>query len=436
MSRLSTSERFGLERVRVRGFRSALDVTLEPGRLCALVGEANAGKSNLLLAIRALLDPAAPALSAEDVSAGADGEIAIEGWLSGAGARSLAARPPGAPRLSGQQAPPVAFLAGELRTGDLLAPAVADAGAARPDQARTERARTDQARADTDARGDQRASPLAQFRRALATHRGAHGDGSAASPAASLVAAVEACCESGVRGLVLLIEEPELYLRPQAQRYLYRLLRRLADAGNQVIYSTHAPSFLNVARLEELALVRRERLAGTTIMHPRPITPDEAFRVLSEFDAERSELFLARAVVLVEGQTEKLAFPFVFAALGHDSDREGISIVACGGKSNIPLFARVCRAVRVPFIAVYDRDAPPGRRPTRAARSLNALIAQLAGPEHTVMLEPDFEGATGLRAHRHKPEQAWRSLRLLPPERIPRPLLDAVERVLGLAREE
>jgi predicted ATP-dependent endonuclease of OLD family len=213
-------------------------------------------------------------------------------------------------------------------------------------------------------------------------------------------------------------------------------LRRFADAGNQVIYSTHSPSFLNVARLEELALVQRHPSSGTSIMQPQPITPDDDFRVLSEFDAERSELFLARAALLVEGQTEKLAFPFVFDALGHDPDREGISIVACGGKSNIPLFARVCRAARVPFIAVYDRDAPRGRRPARSARSLNARIAQIAGPERTVMLAPDFEGAAGLSGHQHKPERAWRRLRSLPPERIPPPLLDAVRRVLALTREE
>jgi predicted ATP-dependent endonuclease of OLD family len=261
-------------------------------------------------------------------------------------------------------------------------------------------------------------------------------NGSSTTPASSLVGAVQACCSSDVRGLVLLIEEPELYLRPQAQRYLYRLLRRFADRGNQVIYSTHSPSFLNVVHMQELALVRRHRHQGTTIMHPHPITPDEDFRVLSEFDAERSELFLARAVVLVEGQTEKLAFPFVFAALGHDADREGISIVACGGKSNIPLFARVCKAVQVPFIAVFDRDAPHGRRPARSARALNALITGLAGPEHTVMLAPDFEGEAGLRSHQHKPEQAWRQLRALPADRIPAPLLDAVRKVLALARDE
>ncbi len=48
---------------------------------------------------------------------------------------------------------------------------------------------------------------------------------------------------------------------------------------------------------------------------------------MTEFDAARSELVLARAVVLVEGLTEKLVLPFVFSALGHDVDQDAISIV-------------------------------------------------------------------------------------------------------------
>ena len=50
------SASFGVTRVEVSGFRSARDVALSPGPLCALVGEANAGKSNLLAAIRAVLE--------------------------------------------------------------------------------------------------------------------------------------------------------------------------------------------------------------------------------------------------------------------------------------------------------------------------------------------------------------------------------------------
>ena len=65
-------------------------------------------------------------------------------------------------------------------------------------------------------------------------------DSSSAAPAAALVGAVEQLVERGERGLVLLIEEPELFLPPHTQRYLHRVLRTFAEAGNQVLYSTHS----------------------------------------------------------------------------------------------------------------------------------------------------------------------------------------------------
>lgn len=126
----------------------------------------------------------------------------------------------------------------------------------------------------------------------------------------------------------------------------------------------------------------------------------------------------------------------MFESLGRDSDRAGISIVACGGKPSIPLFARVCQLTGVPFLAAYDRDAPRGRWPGRSVRSLNALIGRVAGHEHTVTLAPDLEGAAGRSGHAHQPERAWRRLRVLAPERIPPPLLEAMLLVLSLAREQ
>jgi predicted ATP-dependent endonuclease of OLD family len=257
----------------------------------------------------------------------------------------------------------------------------------------------------------------------------------AAASARALVAGLELCCEGDVEGVVILMEEPELFLPPQTQRYLYRLLRTLASTGNQVIYSTHSPAFLNVARLEELVLVERDPEAGTRILQPEPLQADEEFRALSEFDAERSELFLARAAVLVEGRTEKLAFPFVFETLGHDPDRLRISIVECGGKSNIPLFARICRAVGVPFIAVHDRDAPPGQEPSAAEGALNLLIRDVSGTDRTVVLAPDFEGIAGLRGHHQKPVRAWRRFSSLEPSTVPEPLARVVRLTLDAIGE-
>jgi hypothetical protein len=253
------------------------------------------------------------------------------------------------------------------------------------------------------------------------------------APRHALVKGLEACCD-GVRGLVFLMEEPELFLRPQAQRYLYRLLDELSHE-NQIIYSTHSPSFLNVARLDQLALVTRDAETGTRIVQPRRLATDEDFRVLSEFDAERSELFLARAAILVEGLTEKLAFPFVFRALGHDADREAISIVECGGKSNIPLFGRICRTTGIPFVVVHDRDARAGQEPIPAEQRLNAAIARVAGKRRTVVLEPDFEGAAGLHGASRKPERAWRSFTGLGSDDVPEPLARAVRLAVAMARD-
>jgi ABC-type glutathione transport system ATPase component len=239
-------------------------------RCCALVGEAGAGKSNVLAAIWRLLDATAPPLSSRDMSFGTSEAIELSARLTDGRTIGLRAEPPLASRRSGQGVE-VVLLPADLRAGLLAAPS----------QGRI----AHQLRRTTLAREEGRSSG-----------------------AEELVGRVERLCAAGQTGLILLIEEPELYLRPHAQRYLYRLLRSLAGLGNQILYSTHAPAFLNVARLEELALVEHRGRLGTTIVQPEPLPEDERFRALSEFDAERSELFLSRAALLVRDERRSLSF--------------------------------------------------------------------------------------------------------------------------------
>lgn len=385
---------FGVRDVRIEGFRSARAVGFAPRGVCALVGDPSVGKSNVLAAIWTLLQQGRPELAPGDVSTGHGRPIRLEATLAGGERLTLETHPPRAARSSGRSVP-VLFLPASQRSMGLIAEPAVGAHAGR-----------------------------------LARTYFAAGDGaSSAGPAGTLVAAVEALCRARERGLVLLIEEPELFLRPQAQRYLYRRLRTFAEQGNQVLYSTHQPAFLNVGRLDELALLERTARHGTTIVQPEALAADESFRALSEFDAERGELLLSRAALLVEGRTEKLAFPFIFSALGHDVDREAVTIVECGGKPNMAIFIRICKAARVPFLAVYDSDARPGRKPGR----LNAELAELAGSGRTVMLAPDFEAVAGLHGHRHKPARAWQRFSSSDPGQVPAALRRVVETVLEMA---
>lgn len=402
---VSEAPGFGVAQVEVKGFRSVRDVSLSLRALCALVGEADAGKSNLLAAIRAVLDPAAAPLAATDAAEGGDGQISIRVKLAGGGEVALEGSPESNAASGREGVPPVLFLPAEARAGAVLADASPD--------------------------GEVATRAIELFRAALAGRRPTSG-----ARALSLVDALESWSSLRLGGLLLLIEEPELYLRPQVQRYLYRLLREFVLAGNQVIYSTHSPAFLSVTRLDELVFVDRLPRAGTRALQPEPVSAAEDFRVTTEFDMARSELLLAHAVVLVEGLTEKFVLPFVFSALGDDVDREGISIVECGGKPNIPLFARICRATGIPFLVVHDSDRQPSGRPTEAEQALNKLIADTAGDAPVIILDPDFEAIAQLGGHRRKPERAWREFAERSSSEMPDDLLRVAKLAISLARRD
>lgn len=390
--------RFGIREIEIRGFRSARSVDFRPGPVCALVGGPSVGKSNVLEAIWTLLQGGQPTPADSDRSAPDAERIALRARLSDGEELALDAGVSDPLRASGNDVA-VLFLPAALRARGLLGSPVTSAAA-----------------------------------RAAGEHFQRGNPQSAGASAAALVSGIEALCSAVTHGLVLLVEEPELFLRPQTQRYLYRLLRKLALAGNQVIYSTHEPAFLNVARLEELALVENRPHLGTTVTQPRGLDADAAFRAISELDAERGELFFASAVVLVEGRTEKLTLPFIFSALGYDIDREAITIVDCGGKPNIPLFIRICHSVGVPCVAIHDRDAAPGRAPSHAEQVLNAEIARLAGASATIELARDFEAVAGIRGHRHKPTRAFEHFAHVDGEGVPAPLGEAVVKAIALAR--
>ena len=245
--------------------------------------------------------------------------------------------------------------------------------------------------------------------------------------AEALVLAVEACCRECVSGEILLIEEPELLLTPQAQRYLYRLLRRFADGGNQVLYSTRSVAFVDAAHHDEIVrldLRRGRRSVRHTDRHA--LSDAERVRLAAEFDHERSEMFFAQAVVLVEGQTERLSLPFIFRALGHDPDAQGIAIVEAGGKSNLPLLARLLRQLAIPFVVVFDADRGA------ASAALDAEVRKAAGEAPTIRLEPDFEAAAGIASHDDKVLHAWRRFASAPAAEIPPALATIVSAAVGL----
>lgn len=152
-------------------------------------------------------------------------------------------------------------------------------------------------------------------------------------------------------------EEPELFLHPQAQRELYISLKILAEANNQVVLCTHSSSFLDLEDYKSICIVSKEN-SKTTIKQftSKLFTADEKtnFNLVYWLNPERSELFFASKVILVEGATDKTIIPILAKNIGQYKFQ--YSIVECGGKDSIKLYVKLLNCFKIPYVAVYDKD--------------------------------------------------------------------------------
>jgi predicted ATP-dependent endonuclease of OLD family len=172
---------------------------------------------------------------------------------------------------------------------------------------------------------------------------------------AIVLAILQAFEETQKQGAILLIEEPEMFLHPQMQRSLYKTLCRIGEK-NQVIYTTHSPHFVTVPDYHQVVLARKTAGATKIFLSTLPTNESRREKLIKELDPERNELFFATRLLIVEGDTEKLAFPAYCKTLDIDLDATGATIIEVGGKRNLMEFASIATSFGIPTGIVYDKD--------------------------------------------------------------------------------
>ena len=207
--------------------------------------------------------------------------------------------------------------------------------------------------------------------------------------------------------LVLAIEEPELYQHPSRQRHMASVLYELAMGSipgvakrTQVIYTTHAPLFVGLDRVDQIRLLRKRSYQPTqppvTMVHATSLTQvaEELWSISDrkgvKYTADTlrprmqvlltpwmNEGFFADVVVLVEGEGDRSALLAVGELEGHDMESKGICVVPCGGKRSLDRPTVVFRELGIPTYVIWDNDkGSRGARPEDNKHLLRLVEAE------------------------------------------------------------
>lgn len=205
------------------------------------------------------------------------------------------------------------------------------------------------------------------------------------------------------RNLILAVEEPELYMHPQAQRTIRRVFRKISESGDQIIFSTHSSLLVDVAYFDEIIRleISRNNIGGTKTTVSRawqlPMStmiedietriPKLKGTVTSEsmrdlyahaYNPRRNEGFFASKIILVEGVTEEYSLPIYADALPNCGfDPQGISVVECGGKGTMDRLFRIFNELHIPCYLLFDYDSGNSdKNITEKSKELLALAGE------------------------------------------------------------
>jgi len=215
--------------------------------------------------------------------------------------------------------------------------------------------------------------------------------------------------EQKKKPMIFAVEEPELYMHPQAQRNIRKVFRGIADKDDQVIFSTHSSLLLDVAYFDEVIRVEssQEEIDGKNTVKSKvwqlPMwamiedlkarygidATDVSMRELYShaYHPNRSEGFFAKSIILVEGATEQYALPIYAETSGHQLDALNISVVDSGGKGSMDRLYRIFNELGIPCFILFDYDKGNGdKKIVEKSVELLGLLGRPTDPPDAIMI--------------------------------------------------
>jgi len=156
---------------------------------------------------------------------------------------------------------------------------------------------------------------------------------------------------------IFLIEEPEAYLHPHLRRFFYKVLKKLADKGNQIIYTTHSTEFVDLQDYLSIIKVFKENHINTKTKQISKTTVLNFDKIERKVKGKgNEELYFSNYVILTEGQKDALTLDALLEKKGFEKDSKSISVIDCGSKYNLSDYIDLCNELGIDCFVMFDND--------------------------------------------------------------------------------
>ena len=157
----------------------------------------------------------------------------------------------------------------------------------------------------------------------------------------------------------LIVEEPEVFLHPQARSVLSKKIDQFLDGNNnQTIITTHSEQFLSNFDIKQLTFITKKNNKSEKYKILETDFNEKDFQKINIITkTENAEMYFADTVILVEGG-EKYILKELFKLYKNDLflDYNNVSVIKIGGKSFFNIYKRMLEKLgkKVFIIADYD----------------------------------------------------------------------------------
>ena len=174
-----------------------------------------------------------------------------------------------------------------------------------------------------------------------------------------------------------------------------------AEKRVQVIMTTHSPSLVSTARIEDMTLVHKAQTFPLAAGKTKLKRTDYSF--LRRFiDATKANLFFARGVMMVEGPAEAILVPAIAEMCGRSFSKHGVSMVNVG-HTGLYHYARILQRegtgpeIPIPVVCLTDRDIVPNIAKTYVAKPAKGkrFDSDYSAPEMAAAVQKKKERAEG-----------------------------------------